>query len=461
MAIAECWRCRAAGRVPMAAAALFLAAASAAPVAAEERVALVVGNAAYAGIPALANPANDAALMAAALGDVGFAVAAAADADRDAMAAAIRDFGRRLRAAGPEAVGLFYFAGHGVQANGVNYLVPIGAPIENEADLETAAVSAQWVLTQMEFAGNALNIVILDACRNNPFAGGFRSRGGGLARMDAPSGSLVAYAAAPGQTAADGAGANSPYTAALAEALRRPGLDLEDVFKRVRVAVEEATGRAQTPWEESSLKGDFFFVPASAPAPSPPAADDRALDLAFWNSIRDSTNPAGFEAYLQQFPSGAFAGLARVRLAELRDPPGAREAPPPAGEYDDLTEAAYHGDLAAVQAFLADGADVDARDHDGDTPLHLAANRAGAAVIAALVAAGADPDARSAAGHTPLFYAVDEGNLPAVEALLAAGADVNARDRDGDTPLDRALDTGRSAIAAALRAKGGRCSNMC
>jgi caspase domain-containing protein/ankyrin repeat protein len=458
------------------------------PATAEQRVALVIGNAAYATIPALTNPANDAALMAATLGDVGFEVVTAPNADRDEMAAAIREFGKRLRAAGPDAVGLFYYAGHGVQAGGINYLIPVDAPIGNEADLETAAVSAQWVLSQMAYAGNALNIVILDACRNNPFAGGFRSLESGLARMDAPSGALVAYAAGPGQTAADGTGA-------LADAMRTPGLDLEGVFKRVRVAVESTTGRAQTPWEESSLTGDFFFVPSAAPAAKPAApAADQTLDLAFWNSIKDSTNPASFEAYLQQFPNGAFSRLARVRLSELGGAQSDRQSAPVASGHDDLGDAAYADDLAAVKAYLARGADIDARDRDGDTPLHLAAIKAGPAVIAALVAAGADPNAgstdgntplfnaaengnlpavkallaaggkvnaRNKDGHTPLFYAIDQGHRPVVEVLLAAGADLAVRDKDGDTPLDLALYLKRDAIAGLLRAKGGRCNNMC
>ena len=467
------------------------------PAAAEQRVALVIGNASYATVPALSNPANDAALMASTLGDVGFDVVTARDADRDEMAAAIREFGTRLRAAGPEAIGLFYYAGHGVQANGVNYLIPVDAPIGNEADLETAAVSAQWVMSQMAYAGNALNIVILDACRNNPFAGGFRALGRGLARMDAPSGALVAYAAAPGQTAADGSGTNSPYTAALAEAMRTPGLDIEGVFKRVRVAVESATGRAQTPWEESSLKGDFFFVPptgAAGPADSATSAHDQAVDLAFWDSIKGSTNPANFEAYLQQFPNGAFTRLARVRLAELSGGQSDRQSVPEASGHDDLREAAYENDLAAVQTLLAEGADIEARDNDGDTALHMAAIQASPAVIAALIAGGADPNALSTSDQTPLFHAAEHGNLPAVKALLAAGADVNARnkdghtplfyavdqdrrpvveallaagadlavrDKDGDTPLDLALYLKRDAIADLLRAKGGRCNNMC
>ena len=300
---------------------IFLAAS---PAGAAQRVALVVGNSDYTLVSPLANPANDAALMAAILREVGFEVIEAKNADRRGMARAIRDFGKRLRRAGPEAVGLFYYAGHGVQAGGTNYLIPLGAPVADEADLEIEAVSASWVLGQMESAGNALNVVILDACRNNPFKGAFRAATRGLARMNAPSGSLVAYSAAPGQVAADGTTDNSPYTAALVAAMREPGLALEQVFKRVRVAVEAATGEQQTPWEESSLKGDFYFVPQGStvtvtPPGAPPAFDARALELAFWQSIKDSDNPADFGAYLTQYPQGTFAGLATLRRDALKD----------------------------------------------------------------------------------------------------------------------------------------------
>ncbi len=309
------------------------------PARAETRVALVIGNSDYALISALANPENDAALMAETLRAVGFEVIEANNADRRGMARAIREFGKRLRRAGPEAVGLFYYAGHGVQASGANYLIPLGAPVDTEADLEIEAVSAAWVLGQMEYAGNALNVVILDACRNNPFKGSFRASTRGLARMNAPSGSLVAYAAAPGQVAADGAGANSPYTAALVAAMREPGLPLEQVFKRVRVAVEAATGEQQTPWEESSLKGDFYFVPQGStvtvtPPGAPPAFDARALELALWETVKDSADPADFEDYLAQYPRGVFSGSAKRRLAALT----AVAALPPAAPGFTVTE---------------------------------------------------------------------------------------------------------------------------
>ena len=337
---------------------LLMIAATVTPALAEKRVALVIGNSNYSLLSPLSNPKNDAALMAGTLRDLGFEVIEGKDADQKTIKRAIRDFGKALRSAGPEAVGLFYYAGHGVQAQGENYLIPLDAPIADEADLEIEAVEASWVLRQMESAGNGLNIVILDACRNNPFAGSFRAAGRGLARMDAPTGSLVAYSAAPGQVAADGRDGNSPYTAALARAMREPGLDLLKVFQSTRIAVQTTTAGAQTPWEEQSLLGDFYFVPpkaAAVPAPEPapgapaptPGFDERAMELAFWQSIKDSHNPADFEAYLAQYPQGTFAGLATVRRDGLKDRPEgtAVAALPPAAtpgyEIEEIDETYY------------------------------------------------------------------------------------------------------------------------
>jgi hypothetical protein len=282
----------------------------------EPRVALVIGNSAYEAVSPLDNPKNDATLMATTLRDLGFTVIEERDADIRAMARAIRDFGKALRKAGPTAVGLFFYAGHGVQARGTNYLIPLDAEIETEADLDIEAVSASSVLSQMEGAGNALNLVILDACRNNPFKGAFRSGSRGLVRMDAPSGSMLAFAAAPGQVAADGNGQNSPYTAALTTAMREPGLSVEQVFKRARIEVEDATGSNQTPWEESSLKGDFYFVapPGGQLTVNAPATDRETV---FWQSISASNDPALYQAYLAQFPDGSYSPIARIKLQQL------------------------------------------------------------------------------------------------------------------------------------------------
>jgi len=330
---------------------------------AEERVALVIGNSSYKNIPALANPNRDAALMESTLRQVGFDVVTAIDADRRTMGRAIRNFGKALRSAGKDAVGLIYFAGHGIQARGGNYLIPIGATIEDLADLEIEALSASDILAQLESAGNRLNLVILDACRNNPLKGDMRSMGRGLARIKAASGTLVAFAAAPGQVASDGALGNSPYTAALAKAMVKPGLTVEQMFKQVRVSVEDETGGQQTPWEESSLRGEFYFTPAvQTTATQSPAAQTKqpsngnSVELVFWNTIKDSQDPALFNDYLKQYPNGLFAGLARTMIGRLEATMAQREASANAARQ--ATDIAYWNsvkdspDKALIQSYL-------------------------------------------------------------------------------------------------------------
>ncbi|MBL8671761.1 MAG: caspase family protein [Alphaproteobacteria bacterium] len=229
----------------------------------EPRLALVVGNGGYKDMP-LANPVNDVKLVGATLRRLGFQVSQVTDADQLAMKRAIQEFGEKLDRTQGKGVGLFFYAGHGIQASGKNYLIPVGAQIKREADLEIEAVNASWVLNQMEYARAQVNIVILDACRNNPLQRSFRSAVQGLARMDAPRGTIVAYSTAPDQVAADGAGSNSPYSAALAQAMLQAGTPVEQMFKLVRRSVLQATSEQQIPWESSSLTGDFFFLPPGA-----------------------------------------------------------------------------------------------------------------------------------------------------------------------------------------------------
>jgi hypothetical protein len=224
------------------------------------RLALVIGNGAYREAPPLTNPVNDARLISQTLRGLGFDVIEVLDADQTMMKRAIQGFGAKLDQHGKDGVGLFFYAGHGVQARGKNFLMPVSAHIEREADLEIEAVPADSVLAQMEDARSRLNFVILDACRNNPFGRGFRSASRGLARMDAPAGTLIAYSTAPGDVAVDGDGANSPYSENLARAMRQNGVPVEQTFKQVRLAVREATREIQTPWESSSLTGEFYFA---------------------------------------------------------------------------------------------------------------------------------------------------------------------------------------------------------
>jgi hypothetical protein len=307
-----------------AAATLLSAAVARAQTAQESRIALIIGNSNYRDSP-LRNPVNDARAMAKTLRDLGFTVLAHENTSKRTMESAIVEFGRRLTDGG---VGFFYYAGHGLQVRGRNFLVPIDAEIDTEATTRIAAVDVDLLLEQMAEAKNRVNIVILDACRNNPFERKMRGASRGLAPVDAARGTLVAYATAPGSVAADGDGTNGLYTEELLQALRVPGLKVEEVFKRVRIAVAERSKGSQTPWESSSLTGDLIVnvtvnvTTAAAPAPSlaavPPVAADR--ESLFWLSIKDGTDPAAFQAYLEQYPDGTFAPLARQRLASVTQP---------------------------------------------------------------------------------------------------------------------------------------------
>jgi Caspase domain len=238
----------------------------------EKRVALVIGNSAYPTAP-LKNPINDAQDMAQALRGLGFDVIYRENLNQSDMKRAIREFGAKIRTGG---VGLFYYAGHGVAVKGINYLVPVDAQVESEEEVEYECVDAGFVLAQMDSAGNRLNIVILDACRNNPFARSFRATSRGLAQMDAPSGTLIAYATAPGSVASDGNGRNGLYTQELLKYIRMPNLGIEEVFKRVRISVRTLTQLKQTPWESSSLTGDFYFTGPSAAKGNPPPNTEAA-----------------------------------------------------------------------------------------------------------------------------------------------------------------------------------------
>lgn len=275
-----------------------------------QRIALVIGNSAYKEAP-LANPVNDARAVAKALTESGFLVIIKENADQRTMQSAVRDFGDRLRSSG--GAGLFYYAGHGMQIKGRNYLIPVGATLEREDEVAYAAMDAQAVLDKMESAGNATNIMILDACRNNPFTRGTRSAQAGLAQMDAPLGTLVAYATAPGSVASDGSGgSNGLYTEHLLKAMRQPGMKVEDVFKQVRAGVRKDSQGKQIPWESTSLEGDFFFTtPAAAPNPQD------VIESALWDAVKDSRHAAEVQAYLTRYPQGKFADQAKRRLAQL------------------------------------------------------------------------------------------------------------------------------------------------
>lgn len=228
----------------------------------EPRIALIIGNSRYASnLGALENPSNDARLVAGVLRTLGFDVELLTDGDQKAMKRAISRLGERLEKAGRGSTGLFYFAGHGMQSRGQNYLIPVGATIEREADVDLEAVAADTVLSQMEDASAATNIVILDACRNTPILRSFRSGLRGLARMEAPNGSFISYSTAPGSVAFDGDGRYSPFADALSKELGTAGQPIEIAFRNVRKAVLSSTEGKQTPWDASSLTDTFIFKP--------------------------------------------------------------------------------------------------------------------------------------------------------------------------------------------------------
>jgi hypothetical protein len=287
---------------------------------AEKRVALVIGNSSYQYISKLDNPSNDARLVADTLRAVGFSLvggSALIDLDKSKFDGAVQNFGTEIAGAD---VALFYYAGHGVQVRGSNYLVPTGANPTREADVDFQMVDVALVLRQMEGSGTKLNLVILDACRNNPFGGrGLRSSAAGLAQMSAPEGTLISYATQPGAVAQDGADGDSPYTKALAQTLRRPGLGIFEVFNEIGLNVKRSTAGSQQPWVASSpIDGNFYFVPLVGRAEKSPNGNLASEASQAWSATKDTNNPEVFETFIQRYGKTFYADLARARLEELR-----------------------------------------------------------------------------------------------------------------------------------------------
>jgi hypothetical protein len=311
----------------------------------EQRLALVIGNSGYKESP-LANPVNDARDMAAALRACGFEVLTGEDRNQRQMKELIRQFGQRLRQGG---VGLFFFAGHGIQASGRNYLIPLGAEINAAAEIEYEAVEMGFVLAQMEEARNRLNVVILDACRNNPYARSFRSDTRGLASVrNAPSGTLIAYATAADDVAADGSGRNGLFTGELLTHLKQPGLTLEQVFRRTRTNVRSKSGGKQVPYEYSSVEGeDFYFV---APAPIVTVRTDEETA---WNYAKRSRTASVVRLFLMDYPNSQQAVEARTLLAELEklERPPANVTPPGTKPASNVRMSATGVSLTALPTF--------------------------------------------------------------------------------------------------------------
>jgi len=286
------------------------------------RVALVIGNSAYEHVSPLKNPKNDAEAISAMLAQLGFKVIKGIDLTRTELEAKAREFALSSRGA---EVALFYYAGHGLQVNGQNYLAPVDVELADEADLDFQTVSLDTILRNME-RERRTNLVFLDACRDNPLARnlarsmGTRSAavGRGLARTESGVGTLIAFATQPGNVALDGEGANSPFTTALLQHIETPDLDVALLMRRVREDVMAATNDRQVPWSNSSLTGSFAFAGAAgggAPSAPPQASVNPAAQA--WNTIKDTNSRAVLQAFLQEFPEGIFATFAKARLNEI------------------------------------------------------------------------------------------------------------------------------------------------
>jgi uncharacterized caspase-like protein len=306
--------------------------------AAADRVALVIGNSAYRAATPLKNPRNDADAIAAALERLNFKVIKGTDVDQAGLKAAVREFTREIEQAG---VALFFYAGHGLQVNGRNFLIPVDASLQREADIDFEAMDLNFVLRLLE-RKDRTNIVFLDACRNNPLAARLASSmgqrsvfvGRGLARIETGVGTFIGFATQPDNVALDGEGANSPFTEALLKHIETPGLDIELLMRRVREDVIATTAGKQVPWSNSSLVGDRVVLktepkPEEAVAPEKPAegTNARDLELALWDSVKESGNVAFLGSYLATYPNGNFAALARAMIEDIEGRKRAKAEP--------------------------------------------------------------------------------------------------------------------------------------
>lgn len=342
---------------------------------AESRIALVIGQSAYRSVPALPNPANDARAVTQMLTDSGFEVSTAADLSQNEMRQQVSEFAGKVAARGADTVALVFYAGHGLQIDGENYLVPVDVDPKREADIPLQAVRLNDILNTLTSVPSKMRILMLDACRNNPFPELSKTSGGGLAIVDArigAPGTFLSFSTSPGAVAEDGVGANSPYTSALLSAGRESGIPIEETFKRVRLAVNKATDGRQTPWDSSSLTDDFRFLGPAVAGPKPPAikksvadwtrdlkgkpveeanaiivADgsdeayeafaalyaknplgvlardwlDRHVRMVAWNNAVIANTAAGYHGFLVKFPDSDLTATARKLEERLRNRP--------------------------------------------------------------------------------------------------------------------------------------------
>jgi len=293
--------------------------------AAQERVALVVGNSAYEHIGQLRNPKNDAADLSEKLKGLGFEVFGGTDLDRRALVQALIQFGRAAEKAD---VALFFYAGHGLQVNGQNYLVPVDALVEFESEIDLSLVSLSGVMQQLD-RGSRTNIVFLDACRDNPFSKQLArsmnraavSLNKGLGRIQSGSGTFIAFATQPDAVAGDGTGRNSPFTAALLDNIATPGQSISDMMIEVRNEVIATTNGTQVPWDSSSLTGRFAFSPGSAPAPTEAAPASATIEKDAYDQAVEVGSCGAYEAFQRRYPDSFYAELAKERAVTACEAP--------------------------------------------------------------------------------------------------------------------------------------------
>ncbi|WP_027532098.1 caspase family protein [Bradyrhizobium sp. WSM3983] len=292
----------------------------------EQRMALVIGNSNYQNAPQLANPDNDAQSMAQFLNSAGFEVISATDLGQNDMLRVVQDFSAKVSARGPNTVAMVYYAGHGVQLAGENYLVPVDAKVSNQTDLVNDSVRLVDVMSTLETIPSRMRIVILDACRNNPFPG-VNDASRGLAIVDAPNGSIVGYSTAPGAEALDGSGGHSPYTQAFLNVAREPNVPIEQLFKRVRLQVNQTTRGAQIPWESSSLTSDFTFFGDTAVAANRAPVNAPVVQMASnlpsrstrqaYDYVVSEGRPEYYQEFIQMYPHDPLCDHIRWLLSNL------------------------------------------------------------------------------------------------------------------------------------------------
>ena len=377
------------------------------PASAGSRLALVIGQSAYRTVPALPNPANDARSMAQALTDDGFDVTSVSDLSESQMREKIGEFAGKVASKGPDAIALVFYAGHGVQIDGENYLIPVDVDPKREADIPIQAIRLNDLLNALTSAPNKMRIVLLDACRNDPFTGINKTAGHGLALVDSKIGVLgtfISFSTSPGAEAEDGDGNHSPYAAALLAAVKEKGITIEDAFKHMRVAVNKTTGGRQTPWDSSSLTENFEFVPppgGQSPVPrqavakrsvdqwhselkgkpveeaneivvadgteksyeafvslyaQPPFSAqarewlDRHRRMVAWNNAIITNTAVGFNAFLTQYPDSDLTATARKLEERLRNRPSPTQALSAASATQPITPGAAAGAPATQTA---------------------------------------------------------------------------------------------------------------